>query len=121
HGHCHQKALIGLAPEKELFKTMGLDAEVLDNGCCGMAGSFGFEEHKHGVSMKVYEHELAPHMRRLSKSSLILADGFSCQTQIAQATDRTPLHLAQVLQMAKNQGPAGPPGEYPERDYLELD
>jgi FAD/FMN-containing dehydrogenase/Fe-S oxidoreductase len=120
HGHCHQKALIGMSAEKQMFQKMGLDAEVLDDGCCGMAGSFGFEEHKYDVSMKVYEHELGPRMRQLKKESLVLADGFSCKTQIEQATDRHPLHLAQVLQMAKSEGPGGPAGEYPERGYTDL-
>jgi FAD/FMN-containing dehydrogenase/Fe-S oxidoreductase len=120
HGHCHHKAVIGLSAEKQLFKQMGLDADILDDGCCGLAGSFGFEEHKYDVSMKVYEHELGPHMRNLSKTSIVISDGFSCKTQIEQASDRRPLHLAQVLQMAKNEGPAGPQGEYPERDYLKL-
>ncbi len=120
HGHCHQKALIGLDAEKKLFHEMGLSAEILDDGCCGMAGSFGFEEHKYDVSMKVYEHVLGPHMRRTPKSALVVADGFSCKTQIEQASDRHPLHLAQVLQMAKKEGPSGPSGDYPERDYLQL-
>ncbi len=120
HGHCHQKALIGLDAEKQIFKQMELDAEVLDDGCCGMAGSFGFEEHKYGVSMKVYDHELGPHMQRTAKNTLILADGFSCKTQIEQATDRRPLHLAQILQMAKREGPEGPSDDYPERDYFAL-
>jgi Fe-S oxidoreductase len=101
HGHCHQKAIIGLDAEKKLFKAMGAKAEVLDDGCCGMAGSFGFEEHKYDLSMKVYEHRLGPHLRDVSATKLVLADGFSCKTQIEQATGRRPLHLAQLLQQAK--------------------
>ncbi|HTS76390.1 MAG TPA: FAD-linked oxidase C-terminal domain-containing protein [Bryobacteraceae bacterium] len=120
HGHCHQKSIIGLKAEKKLFKAMGLDAEILDDGCCGMAGSFGFEEHKYDVSMKVYEHELGPRMDRTPASELILADGFSCKTQIEQATGRHPLHLAQLLQMALHEGPDGPQGAYPERQYRKL-
>ena len=102
HGHCHQKAIISLDAEKKLFEAMGAKADILDDGCCGMAGSFGFEEHKYDLSMKVYEHRLGPHLRRLPSERLILADGFSCKTQIEQATGRRPLHLAQLLQMAKH-------------------
>ena len=101
HGHCHQKAIISLDAEKKLFEAMGAKAEILDDGCCGMAGSFGFEEHKYDLSMKVYEHQLGPHLRDLPSERLVLADGFSCKTQIEQATGRRPLHLAQLLLRAK--------------------
>jgi Fe-S oxidoreductase len=100
HGHCHQKAIIGLGAEKKLFEAMGSKAEIADDGCCGMAGSFGFEEHKYDVSMQVYEHQLGPHLRSLPPERLVLADGFSCRTQIEQASGRRPLHLAQLLRVA---------------------
>jgi FAD/FMN-containing dehydrogenase/Fe-S oxidoreductase len=100
HGHCHQKAIIGLNAEKKLFEAMGAKAEIADDGCCGMAGSFGFEEHKYDVSMQVYEHQLGPHLRSLPPERLVLADGFSCRTQIEQASGRRPLHLAQLLRVA---------------------
>jgi Fe-S oxidoreductase len=102
HGHCHQKAIMSLDAEEKLFAAMGAKAEILDDGCCGMAGSFGFEEHKYDISMKVYEHQLGPRLHELSPERLVLADGFSCKTQIEQATGRRPLHLAQLLQMAKH-------------------
>jgi hypothetical protein len=89
---------------------MGAEAEILDDGCCGMAGSFGFEEQKYDLSMQVYEHRLGPHLRELPTESLVLADGFSCKTQIEQATGRRPLHLAQLLQGAK---PGEGPLDYP--------
>ena len=104
HGHCHQKAIIGMDAEKKLFEAMKAQPEILDDGCCGMAGSFGFEEHKYDVSMKVYEHKLGPHLRELSSRGVVVADGFSCKTQIEQATGRRPLHLAQLLQLAKHDG-----------------
>ena len=106
HGHCHQKAIIGLDAEKKIFEAMGAKAEILDDGCCGMAGSFGFEEHKYDISMQVYEHELGPHLRATPSERLVLADGFSCKTQIEQATGRRPLHLAQLLRQAKHGGRA---------------
>jgi len=105
HGHCHQKAIVSLDAEKKLFKAMGVNAEILDDGCCGMAGSFGFEEHKYDLSMKVYEHQLGPHLRKLPSERVVLADGFSCKTQIEQATGRRPLHLAQLLRRAKRGSP----------------
>ena len=102
HGHCHQKAIISLDAEKKLFEAMGTKAEILDDGCCGMAGSFGFEQHKYDLSMQVYEHKLGPHLRGMPLQRLLVADGFSCKTQIEQATGRRPLHLAQLLQLARH-------------------
>jgi FAD/FMN-containing dehydrogenase/Fe-S oxidoreductase len=102
HGHCHQKAIIGLDAERKLFESMGVHAQILDDGCCGMAGSFGFEKDKYDISTKVYEHELGPLLRTLPPERLVLADGFSCKTQIEQATGQRPLHLAQLLQLAKH-------------------
>jgi FAD/FMN-containing dehydrogenase/Fe-S oxidoreductase len=104
HGHCHQKAIIGLGAEKKLFKGMGAKAEILDDGCCGMAGSFGFEKHKYDISMKIYARQLGSRLRELAPEKLVLADGFSCKTQIEQATGRRALHLAQLLQLAKHGG-----------------
>src|ERR1051325_10182630 len=110
HGHCHQKSIIGLDAEKQLFDAMGAKAEILDDGCCGMAGSFGFEEHKYDLSMKIYEHQLGPSLRSVPVEKVILADGFSCKTQIEQATGRRPLHLAQLLHQAKNEARFTTPG-----------
>jgi FAD/FMN-containing dehydrogenase/Fe-S oxidoreductase len=101
HGHCHQKAIISLDAEKKLFEAMGAKAEILDDGCCGMAGSFGFEQHKYDLSMQIYEHKLGPRLRELPSQRLVVADGFSCKTQIEQATGRLPLHLAELLQIAR--------------------
>jgi Fe-S oxidoreductase len=120
HGHCHQKAIIGTDHEEKLLHNMGLDVTMLDDGCCGMAGSFGFEPSKYELSMQVGELGVLPKVRAAAKDSLILADGFSCKTQIEQATDRRALHLAQVLQMAFKDGPAGSDGDYPERRWLKL-
>ena len=79
-----------------------------------MAGSFGFEGGHYDVSTQVGEHVLLPAVRKAAKDTLIIANGFSCQQQIEQMTDRRPLHLAQVLQMALHEGPEGPPGGYPD-------
>jgi hypothetical protein len=101
-----------------LLEKMGLQAQVLDSGCCRMAGSFGFEQHHYDVSMRVGELVLLPEVRRAAKDTLVVADGFSCRTQIAQATDRRALHLADLMDMAAVDGPHGPPGDYPEHKYV---
>ena len=118
-GHCHHKAIMKFESEEELLKKMGLDFEHLDSGCCGMAGAFGFDRENYEVSMRIGERVLLPAVRAASKETLIVADGFSCREQIEQSTDRKALHLAQVLQMALHEGPAGPEGELPEREYVE--
>jgi FAD/FMN-containing dehydrogenase/Fe-S oxidoreductase len=101
HVHCHQKSLAGLDDEMELLKRLGLEVEMPEPGCCGMAGSFGFERGEHyDVSIACGERNLLPAVRKAPSEMLIIADGFSCQQQIAQCTNRQPKHLAQVLQMA---------------------
>jgi len=100
HGHCHQKAVIGMEHERALYERMGLDFELLDSGCCGLAGSFGFEREHHDISLRIGEHKLMPMLREASKEAIVIADGFSCRTQIEQMTDRRPLHTAEVLRMA---------------------
>ena len=85
---------------QQLLSAMGVQAELLDSGCCGMAGSFGYESGHYEVSMKVGEHALLPRVRSAPAESLVIADGFSCREQIAQATDRRALHLSEVLAMA---------------------
>ncbi len=101
HGHCHHKALMGMKDEEAVLKKLGLDYSMPEDGCCGMAGSFGFEPGDHyEVSIACGERVLLPEVRKAEKETIIIADGFSCQEQIAQTTDRRALHLAQVIQMA---------------------
>jgi FAD/FMN-containing dehydrogenase/Fe-S oxidoreductase len=105
--HCHQRALSKLDAEKRALEQLGLDCEVLDSGCCGMAGAFGFERGEHyEVSMRCGERSLLPAVRQAAPDTWIVADGFSCREQIAQGTSRRGLHLAQVLQLALRQRPA---------------
>jgi len=118
HGHCHHKAIMKLDCDTELLERLGLDFEVLDSGCCGMAGAFGFEKNHYDVSVACGERVLLPEVRRAAKDTLIIADGFSCREQIRQLTDRQALHTAQVLQMAVNEGPRGPSGNLPEQKYV---
>src|SRR5205823_13476454 len=75
-------------------------AEGLDSGCCGMAGSFGFEKEKYEVSMKVGERRLLPKARECPQDTLLIADGFSCREQVEQGAGKVPLHIAQVVQLA---------------------
>jgi Fe-S oxidoreductase/FAD/FMN-containing dehydrogenase len=100
HGHCHQRALIGTRNEEEVLQRLGMDFKVITDTCCGMAGSFGFEDEHYAVSQAVGEHSVLPKVREAGEETLVLADGFSCRHQIEGGTGRRPLHLAQVLQMA---------------------
>jgi hypothetical protein len=99
---------------------MGLEAEMLDSGCCGMAGSFGFEARHYDISVKIGEHRLLPMVRDAAPETLLIADGFSCKTQVEQLTDRRPLHTAQVIKMALDHGPDGLTGARPERGYPDV-
>ncbi|MDQ3962884.1 MAG: FAD-binding oxidoreductase [Actinomycetota bacterium] len=99
HRHCHHQAVMGFDADRRVLTKTGLDFDIIDSGCCGLAGSFGFERgEKYDVSLKCAERELAPAVRALGDGTLVLADGFSCQTQIEHLTGRKPLHLAQLLE-----------------------
>jgi len=117
HGHCHHKAITpGVEHERRVLEQMHLDVHLLSDGCCGMAGAFGFEKDKYDISVKIAEQGLLPALRRCEPAELIVADGFSCREQIAQLTDRRALHLAEVLQLALHQGPAD--GDLPEAELV---
>jgi FAD/FMN-containing dehydrogenase/Fe-S oxidoreductase len=103
HGHCHHKSIQKMTAEESILRRLGVDFRQPAPGCCGMAGSFGFERDKYDVSMAIGELELLPAVRNAPADCLIIADGFSCREQIAQGTDRQALHLAEVLQMALHQ------------------
>jgi FAD/FMN-containing dehydrogenase/Fe-S oxidoreductase len=120
HGHCHQEAIMGMSSEQDLYERLGLDFEILDSGCCGLAGSFGFEREHYDVSMKIGERRLLPAVRDADQDTLLIADGFSCKTQVEHATDRRALHTAQILKMALDHGESGPEGSYPERRYPDV-
>jgi Fe-S oxidoreductase len=118
-GHCHHKAIVRLYDEQATMGKMGLDYRVLNSGCCGMAGAFGFEAEKYEVSMQIGERALLPAVREAEPSTLVMADGFSCREQISQATDRHALHLAEVMKLAiDGYGPED--GDFrPERIFVE--
>jgi len=120
-GHCHHKATGGIDPEVELLKKMGVEVETLNAGCCGLAGSWGFEDGHYEISMQCGEQGVLPKVRELDENTIVVADGFSCKTQIEQGnTGRRALHVAQVLKLAREHGASGPPGPEPERLYYEV-
>ena len=110
-------------PTRRCWRDAGLDADVLDAGCCGLAGNFGFEAGHYEVSMACAERALLPAVRGAAPDTLVLADGFSCRTQIEQAgTGRTPAHLAEVLAAGLRGEPVRPsrPAAPSAADYARL-
>jgi Fe-S oxidoreductase len=97
HGHCHQKALMGMQDEISLLQATSARVSMLDSGCCGMAGPFGFEKDKFGVSQALGERVLLPAVRSAAAETILITDGFSCREQIRQNSPRHALHLAEVL------------------------
>ena len=118
-GHCHHKAIMKMKDETCVLDKMGVDYEHLNSGCCGMAGSFGYEKDKYDVSVAVGERVLLPEVRKAGLRTVVVADGFSCREQVLQQTNRHALHLAEVLRLAKENGPHGPDGVYPEARFVE--
>jgi Fe-S oxidoreductase len=118
HFHCHQRATSDTDCDRAVLDRLGLDYEVLDTGCCGLAGSFGYERgERYEVSIKAGERMLLPRVRDATPHTLIVTDGFSCRSQIEHGSDRGALHLAQVVQMALRDGPNGPSTPRPEERY----
>src|SRR5262249_36522394 len=97
HGHCHHKAVMKMTDEESLLRKTGADVQSLDAGCCGMAGSFGFDAHKYDVSIAAGERVLLPAVPASAPDTFIGSGGFSCREQIAQATGRRAVHLADLL------------------------
>ncbi len=98
HGHCHQKALIGTAHALALLRMIpGAEAREVDSGCCGMAGSFGYEAEHYAISQAIGERALFPAIRALAPATEVVAMGTSCRQQIADGTGRRARHLIEVL------------------------
>lgn len=89
--------------EEAVLKRLGLDYSIPDAGCCGLAGSFGFESEKYSISMQIGEQALLPAVRKADPQTLVVANGFSCREQIRHGTGRNALHLAEVLAQALRQ------------------
>ena len=97
HGHCHQKALIGTAPTVAMLKAAGWTVSEVDSGCCGMAGSFGFEKEHYDLSLTIGNRRLAPAVKASAADVEIVAPGISCRQQIEHLTGRKAKHPAEVL------------------------
>lgn len=97
HGHCHQKAIASTAPTLTLLRAAGFDAREIDSGCCGMAGSFGYEREHYDISVAIGERVLLPAVRAASENAIVIASGTSCRQQIADGAERRAQHLAEVL------------------------
>jgi Fe-S oxidoreductase len=103
--HCHHKSIMRFDADRSLLERLGLDAEVMQSGCCGMAGSYGYEAgEKYEISMRCAEESLLPRVREAGPNALVLADGFSCRHQIEHGSGRTPLHLAEAIRLALRSG-----------------
>lgn len=97
HGHCNQKALYGTAGMNRILERAGMTVEEVDSGCCGMAGSFGYEKEHYELSQIIGERRLFPAVRKLDPEADLVACGFSCRHQIADATGRQASHWVQVV------------------------
>ena len=97
HGHCHHKSLMKMTDEVAILRRSGAEVNLLDSGCCGMAGPFGFEHDKYEVSQALGERVLLPAVRSAASDTILISDGFSCREQISQNTDRHAIHFAEVI------------------------
>jgi Fe-S oxidoreductase len=104
HGHCHQKALVGSAPTVALLKAAGFEVNEVDSGCCGMAGSFGFEKEHYDLSVTIGNRRLGPAVKAAAVDAEIIAAGISCRQQIEHITGRRAKHPAEALWEAQSQG-----------------
>jgi Fe-S oxidoreductase len=117
-GHCHHKATGDMNQERELLERMGMEVEQASGGCCGLAGSWGFEAGHHEISMRCGEEGFFPAVRRADDATFVIADGFSCKTQLAQSdSPRRAMHVAQAMKMAREYGSSGFRGGRPEDAY----
>jgi Fe-S oxidoreductase len=102
-GHCHQRSLVGMGPLIKLLRRIpGADVIDLDAGCCGMAGSFGYEKEHYEISRLVGEQRLFPAIRQADAEAIIVAPGFSCRLQIEHFTGRKAVHPATLLHSLVN-------------------
>ena len=104
HVHCHQHAILSSDGDRHLMEAMGIDCRTPESGCCGMAGSFGFERQHYEVAQRAGERVLLPEVRTAAQSCLIVTNGFSCREQIRQNTARRAMHVAEVAAMALDKG-----------------
>ncbi|MBN1517288.1 FAD-binding protein [Candidatus Sumerlaeota bacterium] len=101
HGHCHQKALYGIAPLQRMLERSGAQVEILNTGCCGMAGSFGYEREHYELSQKIGEDRLFPALRALPDNTQVICNGFSCRHQVKDALKLRAIHWVEALSVVK--------------------
>jgi Fe-S oxidoreductase len=107
HGHCHQKAFDLMPAVAEALRLVpGLEVSVLDTGCCGMAGAFGYDAKTIDVSIRMAEESLLPAVRRADDETVVIADGTSCRHQIRDGARRQALHVVRLLEEASSAGRA---------------
>ena len=98
HGHCHQKAFNVLQPVENVLKMIeGLKVETIETSCCGMAGAFGYSKETYKISKEMAEKDLLPQIRQAEKGTILIADGTSCRSQIADGTVKNAIHVARLL------------------------
>lgn len=100
HGHCHQKALGAMSPTLEALQSLGAEVKLIESSCCGMAGSFGYDVKHQAVSKAMAQASLVPAVNAAPKDAVIVADGFSCQHQIADLSTRKAKHAVLVMHQA---------------------
>ncbi len=100
HAHCHQRAVPDPDAGRNVLRRMGLEFEEPQPGCCGVAGSFGLEKAHYGVSIAIGKENLLPAVREANRTTYIVADGFSCRSQIIEGSNRRPLHTAELVYAA---------------------
>ncbi|WP_236788998.1 FAD-binding and (Fe-S)-binding domain-containing protein [Amycolatopsis sp. GM8] len=98
--HCHQHAELGFGADEKLMARAGIRNSTMDSGCCGLAGNFGFERGHYDVSVAVAEDRMLPAIRDAAAETVVISNGFSCRTQIAQESERTAVHLAELVRAA---------------------
>ena len=118
HGHCHHKSLMKMTDEESVLRKMGIDWSAPAPGCCGMAGSFGFDEEKYDVSMAIGELELLPAVRQAAARQPDHRRRLQLPRTDRAMTDRHALHLAEVIATALK-GPLQPDGTYPEKPQVD--
>lgn len=97
HGHCHQKALTGMTSLLALYRRAGVPAELIAAGCCGMAGSFGYEKEHYDLSVAIAKDRLLPAVERMAPGTQLVCAGFSCRHQIADLTGQAAVHWVETL------------------------
>ncbi|HEV7790790.1 MAG TPA: (Fe-S)-binding protein, partial [Pseudonocardia sp.] len=98
--HCHQSSVLGFEADERLMARAGIETSGMERSCCGLAGNFGFEDGHYDVSKAVADRVLIPAVEGAPDGAVLMADGYSCRTQVQQLAGRRPRHLAEVLAAA---------------------